>query len=495
MAMESVPQRGSLEETPLPRLLLQLYGARFGGALHLARERLEKSFRFQEGLPITAESNRGGETLSQQLVEAGVITPEAQSEVAGYVEREHCKEGTALLALALIDAKGLVQAMKDQVRRQLVACFGWPCGEFRIGDREQAAAEAQPFRADLYALLQEGIETHWSTDRILADLEPRMGRFPRRNGCFERIESRLASDPGVQSYLDALDGSQPLWKALQAATTPRAMAAAWVLDAADALDYGSAPAAQAAGNAAPEIEIRVESAAASAKTAGAASAAAGHDAARGRTPEAETLEREIADKFEHLRKLTHYELLDLDPTAAAAAVKNAYLAAAKTYHPDTLARSGVDPQTREQANKVFAAIGTAYTVLSHPRKRKDYDAALRNDEPELDAERLANAETLYRKGEILMRSGKFKDAVGFLRPAVELWPEEAAYQAGLGWALFKKRPPEVPAARNHLEKAVELDAGNAQTWYHLSLVLREVGEANDAAKALERAKRIDPNVV
>ena len=86
---------------------------------------------------------------------------------------------------------------------------------------------------------------------------------------------------------------------------------------------------------------------------------------------------------------------------------------------------------------MFAAIGKAHAVLADPKRRRSYDASLDSDETDLDAERLAAAETNYRKGEILMRQGNFRGALEFLRPAVELWPEDATYQGALGWALFK----------------------------------------------------------
>ena len=38
------------------------------------------------------------------------------------MEQRGCREGTALLALELIDPKGLFLALKEQVRRQIVEC-------------------------------------------------------------------------------------------------------------------------------------------------------------------------------------------------------------------------------------------------------------------------------------------------------------------------------------------------------------------------------------
>ena len=122
--MDPVPDSGNLEKTPLPHLLLQLYRSKFEGTLHVAHERSEKSFRFQAGLPITADSNRVGESLGLQLVDSGAISRADYSRVVGHVQRRGCKEGTALLALELIDPKGLFLALKEQVRTRIIECFG-----------------------------------------------------------------------------------------------------------------------------------------------------------------------------------------------------------------------------------------------------------------------------------------------------------------------------------------------------------------------------------
>jgi Flp pilus assembly protein TadD len=113
-------------------------------------------------------------------------------------------------------------------------------------------------------------------------------------------------------------------------------------------------------------------------------------------------------------------------------------------------------------------------VLADPARRRDYDASLGDDGEVLDADRLASAETNFRKGEILVRQGNFRAAVDYLRAAVELWPDEAAYQSALGWALFKKVPSEPHPAREHLERAIALDARDPVLVSRLGAVLREL---------------------
>ena len=131
--MVAVPEHGRLEELPLPRLLLDLHQARFGGALTLSRDRIGKRFLFQEGVPIFAESNLASESLGVQLMDAGKISRTDYNSVVSHIERAGCKEGTALLELRLLEPKELFVALKDQVRLRIVECFGWPHGEFVLG--------------------------------------------------------------------------------------------------------------------------------------------------------------------------------------------------------------------------------------------------------------------------------------------------------------------------------------------------------------------------
>ena len=476
--MAAIPSSGILHETPLPKLLLELYRARFNGTLRLTRERLEKSFLFREGLPIFAESNLASETLGVQLMDAGRISRADHVEVSSYVQRKRCKEGVALLELGLLDPKSLFSALKEQVRMRVVDCFAWPRGEFEVEPAKAPPADAQPFRADIYPLLQEGIETHWSADRILTDLADRMGARVARTRRLSRIQERLLWDDCVQEFIDALDGRQTLWMAIQSARTPRALAAAWVLDAASAIDYREGELA-GDGEKETEVEIVVTRTPAASPECG-ATAAQGPEAAHHDGADAVLLQ-EIDEKCALMGKLDHYALLGVESAAAPAEIRAAYLAAAKRYHPDALARAGIPAEMRVQAGKVFAAIGKAHAVLSNPGRRKDYDARLDLDEADLDAERLAAAETNFRKAEILMRQGNFRGALEYLQPAAELWPDEPAYQGALGWALYKKTPAELDRARLHLERAHELAPRDAEITRHLSVVLKALGEPDAGA--------------
>ena len=65
-------------------------------------------------------------------------------------------------------------------------------------------------------------------------------------------------------------------------------------------------------------------------------------------------------------KRDYYEVLGVDKNADAAAIKKAYRKLAKKYHPDT-------NKENPQAEQKFKEVTEAYSVLSDPEKKKQYD--------------------------------------------------------------------------------------------------------------------------
>jgi len=69
-----------------------------------------------------------------------------------------------------------------------------------------------------------------------------------------------------------------------------------------------------------------------------------------------------------MNNATHYEILGVEKTASAEAIKRAYREAARKYHPDA--------NEVANASLIFRMINDAYEVLSNPAKRKEYDQSL-----------------------------------------------------------------------------------------------------------------------
>jgi tetratricopeptide (TPR) repeat protein len=509
-AMSTLPNQGRLEETPLPRLLLQLYAQKYRGALRLQRDRIAKCVLFSEGAPVALESNREGDSLARLLCDAGCIGAQDLARVTETVQRRGCKETAALLKLRLVGAKDLLVGIRNQVRRGLLDCFTWSAGEFSLDPNTSPPGDNAALRVDLLDLVREGIETRWGPERLFGELGEKLGRYPIRAATWDRAARSLGGCDVGQRLLDAIDGSHTLDGAIREGASPQALSLAWLLDAVGAVEYQEAPKAEKSAGEEKQaepgeevsegLEIVIESApsgAAPSRTGGGPSSASATKpreprAERSATPKAEGLRREVLEKHAQLGELDHYALLDLKRGAPLSDIKKAYFSAAKRFHPDALARLGLD-EVKGTANEVFTKIAKAYHVLSDERSRRDYDAQLDGEE-QLDGNRLVQAETLYRKGEILLRAGNYRGALEFLKPAVKLWPMEAVYQASLGWALFRQNPSDLQGAREHLTQAVSLDPKLAQAHLQLGQVLKELGESDAANQAIAEAKRLEPNV-
>jgi hypothetical protein len=66
----------------------------------------------------------------------------------------------------------------------------------------------------------------------------------------------------------------------------------------------------------------------------------------------------------------HYQILGLDPTASGDEIRNAYKKLARAYHPD------LNPKRKITAGSKFKRLQEAYSVLSDPPSREQYDQSL-----------------------------------------------------------------------------------------------------------------------
>jgi tetratricopeptide (TPR) repeat protein len=495
--VETVPDRGSLEALSLPLLLLRLYRKRYTGLLSVSREGVEKRVFLRDGVPVMAESSLTSESLGVQLMDAGRITREDYARVVEAVRTRRCKEGAALLGLQLVEPRELYEALKHQVRRRLLDCLGWPRGSFALDAGAAPVDDAAAFRCDPIPLVQEAVAVHWGAAALRAQLGEKLDAYASATPRTEALASRLYRDVEVDSLVAGLGGAASLGAQLDALREPTAIAAAWVLDALGALDFRSRPASDSAEGGPqpsrdPVIEVFVRGADEPRTEAPGPLARSEAKTAATANSQLEALRNEILALHAGLGERDHYQLLGIGRNADAAAVRRAYVSAAKRFHPDALARLGL-LDLREVAEVVFARIATAHETLADPQARNDYDRA-DDGVHDLDAARVVQAEALFRKAEILLRAGNFGGALEFLRPAVAIWPDECAYQSAMGWALYKKNPPDSKTAREHLERAVALDRDDAVATFRLSVVLRSLGEKDAAEAAMVRAKELDPKL-
>jgi curved DNA-binding protein CbpA len=221
----------------------------------------------------------------------------------------------------------------------------------------------------------------------------------------------------------------------------------------------------------------------------------------------------------------HFEVLELERSADAAAVKAAYFRLAKRFHSDAQRDPGVD-DLKDKLKAVFLRLGAAYEVLGSPRKRADYESNLprqmfsqpgagspsssATSEPPGPArpgprgvatagwseparpnpeseEDLANRET-----EVLTRAAKFMveekywDAIQALEGAVITFKGRRLQKARLQLArAYARNPKWQRRAEEMAQRVVKDEPANAEAYFVLAGIYKE-GRLESRATAMYR---------
>lgn len=137
----------------------------------------------------------------------------------------------------------------------------------------------------------------------------------------------------------------------------------------------------------------------------------------------------------------YYKILEIEQNASTEEVRKAFITLSKKHHPD---KYPLGSPEKKQAEIIFANITEAYSILSDPAHRRNYDEIragrmtedglpVQKKEPEVDW-----AEHYFKDGEEALRRKETDSAIKNLREAVRLKPNVAKYNFCLGLAYVEK---------------------------------------------------------
>lgn len=487
-------REGSLDQTSVPLLLAEAWRDRRTAWLRIACGQTERRIQVQDGSPIAITSSLEDDAFAHTLEDGGLITSGDRIKIERLSRDRKIPQTSAVLALRLLDAKVLYKAMRSSTRNQICETFEWQTGDFEwtaLSEDEEPAGKPH----DILNLLQDQLPRRWSSERLFQSLLANAECYGDISPRFRRVAEKLANaGEHAQKVISRLDGSVQVGHILgECAGNPLAAATLWTLLHTGILRVHADRQSRGSGPTELQFEVEISSSNASVAKDGQASSSGGRSAARSKTDaKSDALRVEIQTLLEQLSDLDHYSALGLTTAASPADIKKAYFKAAKKFHPDALARIGLT-DLRDDAARVFGRIAEAFETLADSNKKEAYDAG-GNETPEIDTARLAQAETSFRKGEILIQMGNFIGALEYLEPAVNLWPDEPAYQSGLGWALYKQPESNTARAREHLELASAQAPDDAVILFRLGVVLRAVGETETAEAMIIKARSLEPSL-
>ncbi len=208
--------------------------------------------------------------------------------------------------------------------------------------------------------------------------------------------------------------------------------------------------------------------------------------------------QEVADFAIAIDTMTYFEMLGIETSAGPDAVREAYFALVKKWHPDRL-----PPELetlRPWADTIFHHLTEAQKTLIDTEERGKYLKTVQGgggtpkEERKLAA--ILSAAMEFQKVEVLIRRKDWDSALRIVEEILQLVPEEADYHAARGLILSKKHGTQNPAVRGQimecLEHALELDERNERALETKARLLQREGKAREAVALYEKIADINP---
>lgn len=196
----------------------------------------------------------------------------------------------------------------------------------------------------------------------------------------------------------------------------------------------------------------------------------------------------IEDMHRKCERLGHYGILGVKDHAPVAEIKAAYYKAAKKYHPD-MHFALADDSLKDKLSDIFSAVYGAYSTLSDPQKRSEYDKTITIKPAKLRAVQ-DRARAAFEEGKVHLKKKNYEDAERLFGQAAYLDATIAGHHYHYGLTLARMNRPK--EAEKAFERARRLEPHNADYLAELGFVYLTLGFPTRAKGLFEKALGISP---
>ncbi len=498
---------GTLAKNPLAHLLVFVAEKRLDGTLLLRDRKGGESFvAFAQGAPGKVKTSFAVAPFGRVLTQLGLVDHDTVERAAQAASAANEPIGEYLLALGKLDQAQLVAALREQVMRRMIRLF------------EQVTEHtAYEFYAnvnlldgwggplltpiDPYRVLWEGINARPNDPNIEPTLA-RLGGAPVRLSGAMALE-RFGFGPPELMLIDLLRATPMsiddlVGKAVLPVRQSKLLAYALLITKSIVVAPAAAPAVQA------------ESPRGTQKSTPGVSAAGNESPTRTTTQnmpgravpltaaEESSLREEIKRRAANIDNETFFAVLGVPDDAAPDAVRSAYFALAKKWHPDRLPASLAD--ARDDAARVFARMSDAHATLTDAGRRQKYVDMLKSGEGQPDeqakVQRVIEATLDFQKAEVFVKKHDFEKAEALAQRAMEGDPEQPDYMALYAWALANRR--ERMASKDFgepltlLNRAIALEPRCERARFYRGTLLKMTGKQQAAIADFRQAAELNP---
>jgi tetratricopeptide (TPR) repeat protein len=470
--------------------LLRHARGRSTGVLALSRGQVRKQLFLRDGALVAAESNLREEALGELLVALDLLPQHRLGALLGEVKRRGQKMGSVVIELGWVSAEDVFAALREQVRRRAQSCLRWSAGDDAFEAGGGFVGSIIEHRFELPALVFSGLRESASLELLEPALDQEQATLvalaPEFAPVRDEFEAVFGGElPGLLEAGCEL-GSLVL--------RPDAGALVYGLEALLATGLAELRDSRRFTSSDPG-PVRLAELLQPQPGSGAFTAPATLQdipAPAASPPAAEpALPPELMREYLSVHDANPHELLDVSLDASLEDLDAAL--ARKQARAVALAGQGAKG---EELDELMAAYVLAHAVLRNPT-RPDARRPPELDEdpgaPKPQAVDPLGAEQAFREGRALLDAGQPRRALGPLRRAVELRPDQAAYHAWLGATLFEvEGEAALPEPLDRLEHAVAVDPDSAEGHGLLARLLMALREPARARTHLERALALKP---
>lgn len=213
--------------------------------------------------------------------------------------------------------------------------------------------------------------------------------------------------------------------------------------------------------------------------------------------EVRQLEAVLAD----LEEKTLFEVFEVSEKSTDEEVRSRYTDLAKKYHPDGL-RSDAAPELRAVRDKLFAFVSEGFERLETSDLRYQYALDLEAGRAGASSERARveaalEAETMFKKAEILLRMKKYGEALEHVERALRLAPGDdefkifRAYAAYLESARTHQGPSPAHSAIKEISDILKSEANIARGYLYLGYLHKAIDRPEVALRNFRKVLEYD----
>ena len=550
---------GSLTERPVARLLQQLFRKQVTGRLWISDSTGDQSdIYLRDGMPVHVQRPVDTDRLDHVLVEYGVVLADAVARAEPMVAGG-MRLGEALEKMGVLSKEKLGNVLKEQMRRKLTRLFcvaeGWFAIDLHPHDFGQGD-DLAAMRVDPRTLYFPAIRAAYDLPRVTRELSRLWGQEFRLAGVSPSFIAAMGIPADDEVVASLRTGWLSLEKIDSVTARPlevrTVLLSLYYADLLERQNLGDSP---AQGDPAPTARLRFTSSDSMVSTPGgsaiiesplpppaaapivpapvAAATVARTPVRLSPSPDAgswvsaaparvtpspdtgsrvvgvrptgssiqtvpapdATLRTAVLELGEKLDKLSHFELLAVSESANPGEVSSAFIRAARRFHPDRLAGTGLS-ELVPQAERILARMSEAAMILGDPARRAEYLAVRAGKKPAgSTVPTVIDAETSFLKGEVFLRRGDHEKAIECFAAASKANPGEPQYRAYWAWARFDnphgRKEAVVREVQRIIADVVAAQPRFARGHYWLGQMWKFLNEPDRAERAFREAASQD----